>query len=417
VEKTVIEKELKHAFNFFWHEANKDRQSKGYGLILDRTNNKELSSIASVGFALSVYIIGIERDYITAEEGMKRIKGTLHTLLNNVPHYKGFFVHFANMIDGSRYKKSEFSTIDTAIVLNGLITVESYFEQDSDIQSMSKAIRNRVDWEHFTFDYQGKKMFRMAYNPDLDGDYAPGKDGWIYQWHMPAEQLMMYFLAAGSKNVDETLARSLYFGFERFTGGYQDYQFVYTPGGSLFTYQFSHAWFDFESYVDSKGFDWFENSKKATLANREWCINHQAQFKTLHQNAWGLTACDHPYGYAAFGTPPFGWDKSSQTINCNGTIAPYGPISSIIFTPKESFDAMQYFYNEHPKLWGKYGFKDAYNLEEKTPWYSEDYIGIDKGITCLMLDNYLYKTTQNYYMKHDAIQKAIKVLGFKNRVK
>jgi len=413
---TLIELELKKSFDFFWKEANTNKDSKGYGLVIDRTNDKSRASLASVGFALSAYVIGIERGFITKEEGYERIYLTLKTLYYNVPHYKGFMVHFADMNTAERYKKNEFSTIDTAIVLNGILTADSYFGDDA-MHELAMKIINRVDWEHFTFDFKGKKTFRMAYNPDMDGDYNPDSDGWIFQWHMPAEQLMMYFLAAGSEQVDEKLAKELYYGFNRFVGGYNDHQFVYTPGGALFIYQFSHAWFDFNRYVDAKGFDWFKNSVSATLANREWCIDNKNRYKTLHENAWGLTACDHPYGYAAFGTPPFGWDDMDKAENCNGTIAPYGAISSIIFTPKESIEALNYYYHEQPKTFGEYGFKDAYNLEETTPWYSDEYIGIDKGITCLMLDNYLSQTTQKYYMNHPVIKKAIDILGFKKKVK
>jgi len=415
MDKNLIELELRKSFDFFWQEANTDKTSKGYGLVIDRTGDKTRSSLASVGFALSAYVIGVERGFITKEEGYERVLLTLNTLYHHVPHYKGFFVHFADMQTAERYKKNEFSTIDTAIVLNGIITVDSYFD-DAEVHALSDKILKRVNWTHFTFDFEGKKTFRMAYNPDLDGDYGPDKDGWIFQWHMPAEQLMMYFLAAGDEKVEPKLANELYFGFNRYVGGYGDHQFVYTPGGALFIYQFSHAWFDFNTYVDAKGFDWFKNSVSATLSNRQWCIDHKNKYKTLHENAWGLTACDHPFGYAAFGTPPFGWGQNERTENCNGTIAPYGPISSMIFTPKESFNAMAYFYQEHPETFGKYGFKDAYNLEGKDPWYSDEYIGIDKGITCLMLDNYLFQTTQKYYMKHPVILRAIEVLGFKKKV-
>lgn len=414
-DNNVLELEARACFNFFWSEENTNikMNSNGYGLVIDRTNRKDRSSMASVGFALSAYVIGVEREWITYEEGLERVKGTLKTLLQNVPHYKGFLVHFAHMDTAERYNKSEYSTIDTALVLNGALAVDTFFD-DGVIHQTVIELLERVDWNHFVFTYNGKTTFRMAYNPDKDGAYANGNGGFIFHWHMPAEQLMMYFLAAGSNNVSESTALELYNGFNRYAGGYKEYQYIYTPGNALFTYQFSHAWFNFKEYVDIHGFDWFQNTRIATLANRQWCIDHQKEFKTFNENSWGLTACDHPKGYAAFGPEPLGWDRIITPERINGTVAPNAAAGSVAFAPEECMDALTSMYENHPKLWGEYGFKDSYNLEIE-PWYCKNYLGLDKGISLLGIDNYLYGTTWKYYMKHPVIQKALKVLQFKKR--
>lgn len=409
-----VHKELKGSFNYFWIETNTDKTSQGYGMVRDRTSQADKASIAAVGFALAAYVIGVEHQFITREEALERARLTAHTLRFHTAHYKGFFSHFVRMSDAKRYQKSEFSTIDTAIVLNGLLCVDAYFN-DPTLHQDIMTIVERVDWAHFVFEFEGKKTFRMAYNPDRDGDYRPGEDGWIYQWHMPAEQLMMYLLAAGSNTLDDATANALYFGFQRYVGGYGPHQFVYTPGGALFVYQFTHAFFDFQQFVDAKGFDWFENSKQATLSNRQWCLDASTRFKTLHEHAWGLTACDHPKGYSAFGTPPFDGGLSDRQEHCNGTIAPYGAIGSIIFTPQESLASLAYHYENHPTLLGPYGLKDSYNLDVEPPWYAEDYLGIDKGLTVVMLDNYLKGSIQRLYTEHPIIQKAIEVLRFKRK--
>jgi len=416
IESDVLVLELKACFDFFWDSLNTNtiQGSPGYGLVVDRTNNRKHASMASVGFALSAYVVGVERGFITYEQGLERVKGTLYTLVHHVPHYKGFLAHFVDMITVERYRKCEYSTIDTAIVLNGALTVETYFD-DSDIHKLVDELYNRVDWNAFVFNYNGKTMFRMAYNPDKDGAYANGNEnGYIYHWHMPAEQLMMYFLAAGHHDVNEQTAFALYNGFDRYPGGYKNYQYIYSPGNALFIYQFSHAWFDFANYVDAHGFDWFENSRIATLANRQWCIDHRYQFKTFSENSWGLTACDNPQGYGVFGPEPLGWEKVGTTTRINGTVAPYGPASSVPFAPKVCIEAMEDMYHKHPQIWGEYGFKDAYNLENK-PWYSQTYLGLDKGITILMLDNYLHGTTWKYYMENPRIIKAIHVLKFNKK--
>ncbi|MDF2699487.1 MAG: hypothetical protein K0Q49_1043 [Haloplasmataceae bacterium] len=412
----ILELEAKACFNFFWDgkNTNTNKESKGYGLVIDRTNRKDHSSMASVGFALSSYVIGVERGWITYDEGLERVVGTLRTVVKNVPHYKGFLSHFVLMETAERHRKSEYSTIDTSLVLNGALTVDSYFNNE-EVHTLVKELVERVDWNFLVFEFKGKTTFRMAYNPDRDGAYANGNAGYIYQWDMPAEQLMMYFLAAGHNEVNEKTAWNLYNGFNRYSGGYKQYQFIYTPGGALFTYQFSHAWFDFSQYVDAHGFDWYMNTRNATLANRLYCIDLKDKFKTFNENSWGLTACDHPKGYAAFGPEPLGWDNIElRQLGTNGTVAPNGPAGSVPYAPVECIDALEYMYNTHPKLWGEYGFKDSYNLEHE-PWYCDVYLGLDKGITLLAIDNYLHGTTWKYYMMHPVIQKAIKVLHFKER--
>ena len=140
---------------------------------------------------------------------------------------------------------------------------------------------------------------------------------------------------------------------------------------------------------DENNVDWFKNSIKATKANRQYCIDNKEKFKTYNENSWGLTACLSPKGYISCGAKPCGVDLN---IENDGTVTPCGAIGSIVFTPKESISAMEYYYNNYPNLWGKYGFKDGYNLEDVKPWFAKEYIGIDKGIEVIMIENYLNGT-------------------------
>ena len=157
--------------------------------------------------------------------------------------------------------------------------------------------------------------------------------------------------------------------------------------------------------TDLDGIDWFENSIKATQANRQYCIDNAGKFKTYGENSWGLTACLGPKGYCGFGAKPC---DVNLNIENDGTITPCGAIGSIVFTPKESIKAMEYYYNTFPKLWGKYGFKDGYNLEGTKPWFAKEYIGIDKGIEVLMIENYLNGTIWKYFMNNKYIKKRFK---------
>lgn len=408
---TNLEKELYHSFLYFIDEANADEQSKGYGLILDNSKNRHMASVAAVGFGLSAYVIGVENGYISYEVALKRVIGTFKTFLTNVDQYEGFFIHFADVETGKTYKKSEYSTIDTALFLNGAITCDSYFD-DETVHSLFNQIYDRVHFEHFVKEYQGKRVFHMAYNPTEDGDYRHKSNSpWIYQWNMYAEQLMLYFLAAGSDRVSSDLAIDLYHGFDRNKGQYGLYEYVYSPPNSLFIYQYSHAWFQFQDYLDDNQFDWFENSRLATLGNRAFCIDHQHEYPTLNEKAWGLTACLTPLGYRNQHVLPN--DLNKHEPYAMGVLPPSGAIGSMPFTPIESMEVLDELFNVYPEAFKKHGFTDGILKQaDGSLWICDEYIAINKGITVLMIDNYLHGTTWKYYMKHPIIQKAIQKLGF-----
>ena len=366
----VVEYEMKASFDFFWEQANTDITTHGYGLIRDRFPGSEgIASTASIGFGLTADLIGIEKGYITKQQGYERVNGTLDTLLS-LERTEGFFYHYIDMKSGKRTWNSEVSSIDTAILLMGVLSTGEYFGEE--IETKAKQLYDDVNWPWFI---DGTKdMFYMSYRPEK---------GFEGHWDFYAEQLMLYVLAAGSDTypIDD----SSYYGFTRHYGRYGDGdKFIHSWFGSLFTYQFSHAWIDFRGYTDIKGVNWFENSVDASLAQVEFAADEQSKYKTLSPLAWGLTACDGPDGYnGTYGAPPSGFDNKSHFID--DTIPPAGAIGSIIFTPEQSLQAMMNYYTIE-NLKGQYGFLDAYNLSEE--WYASDVIGIDKGITLLMLANY-----------------------------
>lgn len=403
----LIEQELKGSFRFFYDYTNRNPKSKGYGLTADSSKRPEVASIAATGFALSAWVIADRKAWLSREEALALVRGTLNTLLCNVSQYKGFFAHFITMDEGMRMRKCEYSTIDTALCLNGVITVENYFK-DKEITEMADRILKRVEWDFIVYEFEGNAMFHMAFNPDKGGDYVIGKPGFIYHWDMAAEQKMMYFLA--SNQLDEPLARALYKGFRRDRRSYLDQDIIINPGGNLFCYQFFECWFDSASFLDPDGIDWFENSKLATLANRDFCIRNSDRFKSYGPNSWGLSAGDGPKGYVVSGAEP-----SENKPYHNGTISIYSAIASIVFTPELSIEMMNDRYSKHPQTWGKYGFFDAYNLDVNPPWFSRHIIGIDKGCSMLMLENYLSGSIWDIYCTSPYIQHALGVLGFTRR--
>lgn len=403
----ILSAELKGSVEFYLQYTNLQPDSKGYGLTVDSTKKVQIASIASTGFALTAWVIGHTHGYIDEQRAVEITRGTLRTLNERVSHHRGFFAHFVDIQSGERYKACEYSTIDTSICLNGVITAAAYF-QDAEIQELAQQVLERVDWNFLVFERGDKTLFRMAYNPDQHGDYVQGQPGFISQWDMSAEQKMMYLQAAG--RVAPETARKLYQGFNRDIGFFEGQPVIIIPGGSLFAYQFSEAWMDFGSYLDPNGVDWFENTRRAALANRSFCIENSANFKTYHANSWGLSAGDCPRGYSVYGsTPCLGKPRH------DGTVSIYAAVASLPFIPTETNALVDYLYHRQPRTWGRYGFFDGYNLDVTPGWFSTSLYGIDKGCSMIMIENYLSGLIWKTYTNSDIIQKSLAILEFTSK--
>lgn len=388
----VIEWEMRGAFDFFWEQANTEPGSPGYGLIRDRyPGSAGIASIASVGFGLTAYVVGAEKGYITRDQACQRVAGTLDTLLA-LEREHGFYFHFLDMRTGRRAWESEVSSIDSAILLLGVLSAGEYCRES---QAKAEAIYAGVDWPWFVD--PERNMFAMAYRPEK------GFEGY---WDFYAEQLMLYVLAAGSPT--HPIDPVVYYTFIRHSAKYGEGKpFIHSWFGSIFTYQFSHAWIDFRGLTDRKGVNWFDNSVEASLAHYHFAVAMDEKYLTLGPQAWGLTACDSPHGYEGrYGAPPSGYDYKQHLVD--DTVAPAGAIGSIIFLPEEAKQAMAYYYSLE-RLRGPYGFQDAFNLTEN--WFASDVIGIDKGISLLMLANYQGDLVYAVTMKNVHIQNGLERLG------
>lgn len=388
----IIEYEMKGSFDYFWEQANTDMDSPGYGLIRDRYPGSEgIASIAAVGFGLTAYLVGIEKGYITREAGMERVNHTLDTLLA-LDRVEGFYYHFLDMKTGKRAWNSEVSSIDTAILMMGVLSAGEYFA--GEIETKAQELHEEVNWTWFLD--ESRNMFYMAYRPEK---------GFEGHWDFYAEQLMLYVLAAGS---DTHPIDSLpYYTFTRHKAKYGTGQpFIHSWFGSIFTHQFSHAWIDFRGRTDKKEVNWFENSVEASLAQVNFAAAMDEKYLTLGPNAWGLTACDGPDGYnGLYGAPPSGFDNKAHLVD--DTVPPAGAIGSIVFVPEAAERAMAYYYSLD-QLNGKYGFLDAFNLSRD--WYANDWIGIDKGITLLMLANYQDNIVYKITMENKSILQGLNLL-------
>ncbi len=219
--------------------------------------------------------------------------------------------------------------------------------------------------------------------------------------------MLISLLAIGSPS--HPVDPEAFYAWTRHIGSYDKGKpFIYSWHGALFSYQYANIWFDFRNIVDKKGVNWFENSTNATIANRQFCIDHQDEFKTYGPNTWGITSMDRPSVYTMhFGVPPLG----SGEPQYDGTISPTGPAGSIVFTPYLSLSALKYMHSKYPKLWGKYGLRDSYDLDKN--WYSRIYYGIGEAMYALPIENFRSEFIWKTFMKSEHIKEALKRAGFK----
>ena len=339
---------------------------KKTGLTRDSSRSGSPSSVAATGFALAVIAIGQSRGWIEPKQAEKQIHKTLHTLLTIAAHERGFFYHFLDSQTGKRVWNSEVSSIDTALTAAGALLAAQYYP-GTEIAKMAQQIYERIEWRWMM---NNSMLMCMGWKPE--SGFLP------YYWDSYNEHLILQALAIGSPT--HPIPAKAWEEWLRNEDVYNKKQIVYSYSGSLFTYQFTQAYIDFRTLND-RGINYAENSRLATLANREYSLSFKDKYASYEENSWGLSASVGPGGYKAYGAKP------GEGLH-DGTIAPYAAISSIVFTPEESIAAIQHFFNEHGEnLYGKFGFKDAFNLDKA--WWSEEYLGIDQGISILMLENYV----------------------------
>jgi hypothetical protein len=397
------------SFDFFWYESNPDN-----GLIKDRSTSTSASSIASVGFGLSSICIGIDHGWISRLEGRARVLTTLKTFWRGpqgsgaagVIGYRGFFYHFLDMAGATRSGDTELSSIDTGLLLAGILDAGEYFTGtdsiETGIRGLADSIFNRVDWIWMT---NGGSSLTMGWYPDATGDHGSGFIS--ARWIGYNEGMILNLLGLGAVNSQLPAAvwNSWVSGYTQET--YAGYTFVGFP--PLFGHQYSHCWVDFRNiadvYMRGMGMTYAENTRRATLAQRQYCIANPGHFTGYGQNQWGLTACDGPppAGYTARGAPP--------GQNDDGTIAPTAAAGSLPFAGEVSLPALRSMYAQYrPGIWSSYGFRDAFNLQAS--WWGPDEIGIDEGPIVLMIENYRTQSVWNRFMKSPVIQLGLQRAGF-----
>ena len=387
-DEQLLDEIQRASFDFFWNEASpKTGQVKDRALA-NGNESRMMSSIAATGFGMTGLCIGDRRGYGKSTEILERVRTTLRYLANDLPNEHGFFFHFVHMETGQRWEKCELSSIDTSILLCGVLTARQYFA-DQEIRDLATKIYERVDWPWML---NGRATFSMGWHPE---------SGFLKsRWEHFCELMMIYLLAIGSPT--HPVPASSWDAWTRPTIKYQGIEYI-SGNDPIFTHQYSQAWFDFRKKRDAYT-DYFENSVKATRAHKLFCLSLRDRFPDYSETLWGISASDYVKGYTAWGGPP-------PQGPIDGSIVPCATGGSLPFLFDDCIRVLRNLRGRYAqKVWTKYGFVDAFN--PLTGWYDADVLGIDLGIAMLMAENHRTGFVWEQFMKNEEAKRAMARVGF-----
>jgi hypothetical protein len=420
-------------FRFFWDTANPDN-----GLVPDRSPSPSFSSIAAVGFGLTAYGVGVERGYVTREAARARTLATLR-FFHDAPQgpdaagmtgYRGFYYHFLDMKTGQRFQTVELSTVDTTLLLGGVLFAREYFDgpeaDEAEIRRLADEIYRRVDWK-----------WAQARPPAISMGWTPEGGALAYDWIGYDEAMLVILLALGSPAfpVDAPDA------WDQWTSGY-DARWGASYGGPehlrfppLFGHQYSHVWVDFrgiqDAYMRGRGIDYFENSRRAVLWQRAYAGLNPEGWKGYGGDVWGLTACDGPADLKV--TDAAGKARTFKSYSArgpgqadDGTLAPTAAAASVPFAPEVAIPAIAALKEKYgAQIYSTYGFLDAFNPSFEYPgqlsggrvvpgfgWVDTDYLGIDQGPIVAMLENHRTGLVWKVMRKSPYLRAGLERAGF-----
>lgn len=426
----------RRTFAFFWETAN-----RANGLVPDRWPTPSFSSIAAVGFALPCYAVGAERGWCSRAEARDLTLTTLrffHTApqgpqATGVTGHQGFFYHFLDMKTGLRFRQVELSSVDTTLLLLGILFAGRYYDgahpAEQEIRSLADAIYARVDWNFFRAD--GRLPLSMGWQPEkglLDRNWTGYNEG-----------MAVNLLALGAPvhaapaNLWDAWTAP-YPGCWRGEGATRHVAFA-----PLFGHQYSHMFIDFRGIRDAPmraaGLDYFENSRRATYANRAYCVSNPLGFDGYSADVWGLTACDGPAGvalpfkgqqrefYAYSARGPVGQPDGRD----DGTISPTAALGSLPFAPEIVVPCAQALLRQHgARIYGRYGFLDSFNpsfrdvrtgsatgtVDPQTGWVARDWLGIDQGPILIQAANHRSDFVWTVMREVPAVRRGLRLAGF-----
>lgn len=415
----------RRTFRFFWETTNAEN-----GLAHDRFPTRSFASMAAVGFALTAYPIGVKRGFVARPAAAARVLATLR-FLNGAPQgdaptgmtgHKGFFYHFVDMGSGRRFERTELSTIDTALLLGGILFCQGYFDrpEEREIRDLADRIYARVDWR---WACARPNLVALGWHPE---------SGFIgYDWIAYTEAMLLYVLALGAPEhalgPEGWAAWSATLAEDWGT----DWGQAHVRYPVLFIHQYSHAWIDFrgiqDAFMRDKGLDYFENSRRATLAQHAYAQANPMGWRGYGPDLWGLSACDGPADVTVGGRTFRSYAARGAGRFDDGTITPTAVGGSVPFAPELCIPTLQAMRRDHgDDLYGQYGFLDALNpsftdtstrlthgrIVPGKGWYDTDYLGIDQGAILAMIENHRSGLVWEVLRESPYIRRGLERAGF-----
>lgn len=420
----------RRTFDFFWRTTDPRT-----GLVPDRYPTPSFSSIAAVGFGLTAYPIGVERGHVTREAARDRVLATLRFFRDapqgeareGVTGHRGFYYHFLDMKTGHRFRDTELSSVDTALLLAGALFCREYFDRtdpaETELRRIADELLARADWR-----------WMQARPPAISMGWRPEAGFIEHDWIGYNEAMIVVLLALGSPTFPIEPA-----AWDRWTSGYDrtwgtSHGQEHLAFGPLFGHQYSHVWVDFrgihDRYMRARGLDYFENSRRATLAQRAYAIANPGGFAGYGEHVWGLTACDGPGDLTLEigGTPRElrGYSARGPGDFDDGTLAPTAMVSSLPFAPEIVLPGIRELrrrYGAH--IYREYGFVDAFNpsvpagarpaagtVVPGVGWIDVDYLGIDQGPIVAMIENHRSDLVWRVMRRSAYLRRALARAGF-----
>lgn len=386
----ILTETQRRAFRFFWEKSDPTT-----GLTNDRAKNRgeddyTVASTASTGYALASLPIAVEHKWIGREEAYERALRTVRFLLEKMPHEHGWFYHFIEKHDGKRVWDCELSSIDTSLLLLGALLSGQYWK-GTELEKKANALYDRVDWEWMRTN-GGAKPDKLT----ISHGWKPESGFLPYEWDNYCELTLLYLLGLGAK---KPLPANSWKAFTRNVVVYGEHKTL--SGGPIFFHQMAYGYYDFRDQRDALGWDYWVSAREGIQINRQYCFDLIPKRKSYAPNIWGLNANDTPDGYGASEAPG----------HEDGTVSPTGAIAAIMAAPDLAKPAAQALYTHYgEKLWGRYGFGNAFNVDRD--WYDPDVIGIDLGMALLAIENHRTGLPWKLIRTHPATQRAWKRAGF-----
>jgi hypothetical protein len=436
----------RRTFDYFW-----DTTDARTCLAPDRWPSAPFSSVAAIGFALTAYGIGAERGYVTREQAAARTADCLDYLYalpqgpqaSGVAGHKGFFYHFLDFQRGHRFRTVELSSVDTSLMIGGVLFAQSYFDRDTAaerrIRDAAEKLYTRIDWTFMQRPPGTPRATNAPASQGLSMGWRPERGYEPHDWVGYNEGMLVYILALGSPTHPVSKSAWDHGWAPGLAGAWATYMGqTYLTFEPLFGHQYSHVWVDFrgitEPYIASQGIDYFENSRRATYAQAEYGRRNPAGWTGYAGDLWGWTASDGPEGsntlvvngrvrtfetYSARGVSP-------HIVRDDGTLVPTAPGGSIAFAPEIAYPALMAMKDRYPRVWDRYGFRDAFNpsftfatppsrsgkVDPQSGWVANDHLGIDQGPILAMLENQRSGLVWQTMRKNTHIRRGLERIGF-----